>query len=115
MGLQLRYYLKPFNKLHTSHPEVKTQVILLSIVAALLILISLLNYILIVISSLVKRSKEELYPDRHLFPGEALQGSGCAEMLWRRRKAHLWIVVEGGAAPHRAVAGPGSPDYFRRP
>ena len=58
MGLQLRYYLKPFNKLHTSHPEVKTQVILLSIVAALLILISLLNYILIVISSLVKRSKE---------------------------------------------------------
>ncbi len=58
MGLQLRYYLKPFDKLHTSHPEVKTQVILLSIVAALLILISLLNYILIVISSLVKRSKE---------------------------------------------------------
>ena len=58
MGLQLRYYLKPFDKLHTSHPEVKTQVILLSIVAALLILISLLNYILIVISSLVKRSRE---------------------------------------------------------
>ena len=57
-GLFLKYYLKPFNKLHTSHPEVKTQVILLSIVAALLILISLLNYILIVISSLVKRSKE---------------------------------------------------------
>jgi len=58
MGLQLRYYLKPFDKLHTSNREVKTQVILLSIVAALLILISLLNYILIVISSLVKRSKE---------------------------------------------------------
>ena len=58
IGLSLKYYLKPFNKLHTSHPEVKTQVILLSIVAALLILISLLNYILIVISSLVKRSKE---------------------------------------------------------
>ena len=58
MGLSLKYYLKPFNKLHTSDREVKTQVILLSIVAALLILISLLNYILIVISSLVKRSKE---------------------------------------------------------
>ena len=57
-GLFLKYYLKPFNNLHTSNPEVKTQVILLSIVAALLILISLLNYILIVISSLVKRSKE---------------------------------------------------------
>ena len=57
-GMQLTYFLKPFSKMHTSMPEVKSQVILLSIVAALLILISLLNYILIVISSLVKRSKE---------------------------------------------------------
>ena len=57
-GTSLRYFLKPFSTLHTSDPEVKSQVILLSIVAALLILISLLNYILIVISSLVKRSKE---------------------------------------------------------
>ena len=58
IGLSLTYFLKPFCNLHTSNREVKTQVILLSIVAALLILISLLNYILIVISSLVKRSKE---------------------------------------------------------
>ena len=57
-GTSLRYFLKPFGTLHTSDPEVKSQVILLSIVAALLILISLLNYILIVISSMVKRSKE---------------------------------------------------------
>ena len=57
-GTSLKYYLKPFSTLHTSDPEVKSQVILLSIVAALLILISLLNYILIVISSMVKRSKE---------------------------------------------------------
>ena len=57
-GTSLKYFLKPFSKMHTSNPEVKSQVILLSIVAALLILISLLNYILIVISSMVKRSKE---------------------------------------------------------
>ena len=57
-GTSLRYFLKPFSTLHTSDPDVKSQVILLSIVAALLILISLLNYILIVISSMVKRSKE---------------------------------------------------------
>ena len=57
-GIGLRYFLKPFSKMHTSSQEVKTQVILLSIVAVLLILISLLNYILIVISSMVKRSKE---------------------------------------------------------
>ena len=57
-GTSLKYFLKPFSKMHTSAPEVRQQVILLTIVAALLILISLLNYILIVISSLVKRSKE---------------------------------------------------------
>lgn len=57
-GISLRYYLSPFSTMHTSSPKVKTQVILLSIIAALLIIISLLNYILIVISSMVKRSKE---------------------------------------------------------
>ncbi len=57
-GMQFKYFLKPFSTMHTSAPEVRQQVILLSIVAALLILISLLNYILIVISSMVKRSKE---------------------------------------------------------
>ena len=57
-GTSLRYFLKPFSKMHTSAPEVRQMVILLSIVAVLLILISLLNYILIVISSMVKRSKE---------------------------------------------------------
>ena len=57
-GASLRYFLSPYDKFHTSKPEVRSQVILLSIVAALLIIISLLNYILIVISSMVKRSKE---------------------------------------------------------
>ena len=57
-GTSLRYFLSPFSKVHTSQPEIKSQIILLSIVAALLILISLLNYILIVISSMVKRSRE---------------------------------------------------------
>ena len=57
-GTSIRYYLRPFSAVHTSSPQVKTQVILLSIVAVLLIVISLLNYLLIVISSLVKRSKE---------------------------------------------------------
>ena len=57
-GNSIKYFLKPFSKMHTSNPEVKSQIVLLSIMAALLILISLLNYILIVISSLVKRSRE---------------------------------------------------------
>ena len=57
-GYQVRYHLVPFNKLHTSDPEVRNTVIVLSIVAFLLIFISLMNYILIVLSSMVKRSKE---------------------------------------------------------
>jgi len=57
-GMSLWYFLSPFDKVHTSDPEVKSQVTLLSIVAALLLIISLLNYILIVISSMVKRSRE---------------------------------------------------------
>ena len=58
MGIQLWYYLKPFDNMHTSEPTVRTTVIMLSIVSFLLVLISLLNYILIVISSMVKRSRE---------------------------------------------------------
>ena len=57
-GISMRYFLSPFSTMHTSSPKVKTQVILLSIIAALLIIISLLNYILIIISSMVKRSRE---------------------------------------------------------
>ena len=57
-GRQLRYLLVPFDKLHTSDPEVHNLVIILSIVAFLLLFISMMNYILVVLSSMVKRSKE---------------------------------------------------------
>ena len=57
-GYEVRYYLVPFDKLHTSDPDVRNTVIILSIVAFLLIFISLMNYILVVLSSMVKRSKE---------------------------------------------------------
>ena len=57
-GYEVRYHLVPFDKLHTSDPDVRNTVIVLSIVAFLLIFISLMNYILVVISSMVRRSKE---------------------------------------------------------
>ena len=57
-GKQLRYFLVPFDKLHTSDPEVRNTIIILSIVAFLLLFISMMNYILVVLSSMVKRSKE---------------------------------------------------------
>ncbi|MBR1514914.1 MAG: FtsX-like permease family protein [Bacteroidales bacterium] len=57
-GMSLKYYLSPFGKLHLEDTSVRSMVLLLTIVATLLILISLLNYVLIVISSMVRRAKE---------------------------------------------------------
>lgn len=57
-GSKIWYFLTPVNKLHTSEPQVRNMVIILSIVSLVLILISLMNYILITISEMVKRSKE---------------------------------------------------------
>jgi len=58
MGYQVRYHLVPFDKLHTSDPDVRSKVVIFSAVAFLLLFISLMNYILVVLSSMVKRSKE---------------------------------------------------------
>ena len=55
---QIRYVLAPFDKLHTSDPDVHNTIIILSVVAFLLLFISMMNYILVVLSSMVKRSKE---------------------------------------------------------
>ena len=97
-GTSLKYFLKPFSTLHTSDPEVKSQVILLSIVAALLILISLLNYILIVISSLVKRSKE--VGVRKCYGAEAKHIYGMLT-----KEALLHIVLSLGLAAAIIFAG----------
>lgn len=57
-GYEVRYHLTPFNKLHTSDPDVRSKVFIFTAVAFLLLCISLMNYILVVLSSMVKRSKE---------------------------------------------------------
>ena len=87
-GTSLRYFLKPFSKMHTTAPEVKSQVILLSIVAALLILISLLNYILIVISSMVKRSKEVGVRKCYGAEGKHIYG-----MLTKEASLHIFLSL----------------------
>ena len=57
-GISLWYYLAPFDKMHTSDKSVKNSIIILGIVALLMLLVSVLNYVLLVISSVVQRSKE---------------------------------------------------------
>lgn len=87
-GIALRYYLAPFDKMHTSDPQVRSQVILLSIVTALLILISLLNYILIAISSMVKRSRE--VGVRKCYGAE---GRHIYRMLTREALSHIALAL----------------------
>ena len=99
-GNTIRYFLKPFSTMHTSAPEVRQQVILLSIVAALLILISLLNYILIVISSLVKRSKEVGVRKCYGAEGKHIYG-----MLTKEASTH--ILLSMGLAAVIIFAGRG--------
>ena len=57
-GLDLRYTLYPLAGMHTSVGQVRNMIAILTVVAMLLIMISLLNYVLMSVSALVKRSKE---------------------------------------------------------
>lgn len=57
-NFKLWYTLKPFETAHTDEPEIRNMNILLSLIAFALIFTAVMNYILIVISSLVRRTKE---------------------------------------------------------
>ena len=57
-GLDLKYTLYPLAGMHTSVAQVRNIIAILTVVAMLLIMISLLNYVLMSVSALVKRSKE---------------------------------------------------------
>ncbi len=57
-GIDIKYYLSPLAAEHTASGNTKNMMIILTVVAALLIMISLLNYILMSVSAMVKRSKE---------------------------------------------------------
>jgi len=57
-GIQLSYSLLQLKKIHSDDPATKRMSVLLALLAFALIFTAILNYILIVLSSLVKRSKE---------------------------------------------------------
>ncbi|HJV77703.1 MAG TPA: ABC transporter permease [Paludibacter sp.] len=57
-GVQLSYSLLQLKKIHSDDPATKRMSVLLALLAFALIFTAVLNYILIVLSSLVKRSKE---------------------------------------------------------
>ena len=57
-GFDIHFFLAPLKGEHISSAKMKNMMVILTIVAILLIMISLLNYILMSVSALVKRSKE---------------------------------------------------------
>ena len=68
-GTSIRYWLTPFERVHTSDPEVRNSMILLGIVSLLLLAISVLNYLLSTVSDAVRRSRE--FATRKCYGAEA--------------------------------------------
>ena len=57
-GFDIHFFLAPLKGQHISSARMKNMMVILTVIAMLLIMISLLNYILMSVSALVKRSKE---------------------------------------------------------
>lgn len=57
-GVSLWYFLASFSKEHSSQPEVRNLVFILSIIAVLLLLVSIMNYVLVAISDVIRRARE---------------------------------------------------------
>ena len=57
-GTTLWYFLAPLAKEHRSLPAVRNLVFILSIVAILLLLVSIMNYVLVAISDVIRRARE---------------------------------------------------------
>lgn len=57
-GLTLWYFLSPLATEHSSKPEVRNLVFILAIIAALLLLVSIMNYVLMAISDVIRRARE---------------------------------------------------------
>ena len=58
IGKRLSYTLRPLSAVHTSDPHTRNMLFILTLVSFLLLSISVMNYVLIAISAIVKRSKE---------------------------------------------------------
>lgn len=56
--LTLWYFLSPLATEHSSKPEVRNLVFILAIIAALLLLVSIMNYVLVAISDVIRRARE---------------------------------------------------------
>lgn len=98
-GLTMSYFLTPFDRIHTSEPAVRSSMILLSIVALLLLVISVLNYLLSTISETVRRSRE--FATRKCFGAE---GGNIYGILFREASLVMLVALALAAIMLTAAA-----------
>jgi putative ABC transport system permease protein len=80
-GLELGYILKPFNEIHSGNTNIRNMNIVLSLIAFILIFTALMNYILIVISTLISKGKEVAIRKCYGAEGNNIRGIMFAEAL----------------------------------
>lgn len=80
-GIRLTYTLHPLQSLHKELPQVKSMAWILSLLAFALIFTAVMNYVLIVISSIVNRSKEVAVHKCYGAKGQDIHGMMFGEAL----------------------------------
>lgn len=81
VGLDLGYKLNPFNEIHSGDTNVRNMNIVLALIAFILIFTALMNYILIVISTLISKGKEVAIRKCYGAAGNNIRGIMFAEAL----------------------------------
>lgn len=80
-GFKITYTLHPLRSLHKDLPQVKSMAWILSLLAFALIFTALMNYVLIVVSSIVNRSKEVAVHKCYGAKGQDIHGMMFGEAL----------------------------------
>ena len=86
-GMNIWFTLQSLPSLYRTEPKIKSSIIILSIVAFLIITVSLLNYILVVISALVRRSREVGI--------RKCYGAGAVSIYMMLLRESLWQIIAG--------------------
>ena len=84
-GIDLWYTLQSLPSIHLNQPKIKSGIVILSIIAFLIITVSLMNYILVVVSGLVKRSRD--------IGVRKCYGAEKESIYWMLFKESSWQIV----------------------
>lgn len=87
-GIELKYTLLPLKEVYSHSPENKQMAVILSFIAFALLFAAVMNYVLIVISSLMSRTKEVAV---HKCYGAS--GRSISEMIFSETALHLVISL----------------------